>query len=61
MTKKEKIQKILISDINFTTQNNAYCFLPGNRMPHRTAGEGLLGKIQDMIKKHGELYYFLLR
>jgi SAM-dependent methyltransferase len=61
MTKEEKIRKILISDANFRVQNKSYCFLSGDRMPHQTAGKGLLGKTQDWLKTYGKLYYSLLK
>ncbi|MFC1489372.1 class I SAM-dependent methyltransferase [Thermodesulfobacteriota bacterium] len=60
MTKKEKIQKILISDANFNIQNESFCFLPGDRIPHCTAGPGLLGSVQAYLKTYGKLYYSLL-
>ena len=60
MTKKDKIQKILIKDAHFTVVNNSYCFLPGDRTPLRTAGIGLLGKVQEWLKRYGKVYYSLL-
>lgn len=36
------------------------CFLPGNRLPAHTAGDSLLGSIQDQLKRYGRLYYILL-
>lgn len=59
MNKKSKIEKI-INDKNYTIQNNAYCFLSGNRTPSDSAGRSLLGKIQNYLKNYGTFYYFLL-
>jgi SAM-dependent methyltransferase len=58
--KKGKITRILKSDEDYTIQNDTICFLPGNRLPQRSAGQGLLGKIKDRLKKHGRTYYALL-
>ncbi|MFZ5569863.1 MAG: methyltransferase domain-containing protein [Thermodesulfobacteriota bacterium] len=60
MTKAEKIRKILDWSRAHTVQNNAYCFLPGAHDRRRTSGDGLLGKVQDMLKVNGRLYYTLL-
>jgi SAM-dependent methyltransferase len=56
-----KIKKILKDDAVFYIQNNTMCFLPGNRIPLKTAGTGLIAKIQEKIKRNGWLYYFLLK
>ena len=48
-------------DKTCTIQNNAFCFLQGDRRPDNTAGSGLLGKIQEKIKQHGVFYYLLLK
>jgi SAM-dependent methyltransferase len=61
MAKKDKIQKILIKDAHFTVENNSYCFLPGDRTPQQTAGTGLLGKVQEWLKRYGKVYYSLLK
>ena len=45
----------------FTTQNNTICFLPGDRSPLKSAGEGLLAKAQDILKKNGRLYYLIIK
>ena len=58
--KKQKIERIRMPDKPYTTQNNAFCFLSGDRQPQKTAGNGLLGKIQEAIKHYGRLYYLLL-
>ncbi len=59
--KAKKIERILKKDIKpHGIQNRAICFLPGNRFPVQTAGPGLQGKIQNFLKKHGKIYYFLL-
>jgi len=58
--KSEKIRKILKKDDTATVQNNTICFLPGSRLPQQTAGSGILGRVQDLLKHHGKLYYFLL-
>jgi len=60
MLKDEKIKKILKKNLKATIQNKAICFLPGNRLPIKTAQNTLLGKVQDLLKKHGRLYYFLI-
>jgi len=60
MTKKNKIEKI-INRKAYTIQNGAYCFLAGDRTPQKTSGQGFLGNIQNCIKKHGRIYYFMLR
>ena len=38
----------------------AFCFLEGDRTPKETAGGTLLGRIQNLFKSNGRLYYFLL-
>jgi SAM-dependent methyltransferase len=58
--KKEKINKIRIPDRPFSFQNNAMCFMPGNRAPANSAGNGFLAAIQEFLKKFGRLYYFLV-
>lgn len=61
VTKKaNKIQKILHDKADFTLQNKSICFLPGNRLPKNTAGDGLLATVQELIKRNGRLYYMLL-
>jgi len=58
--KAEKIERILKDIKPYGIQNRAICFLSGNRLPVQTAGPGLQGKIQNFLKKHGRIYYFLL-
>ncbi len=60
MTKNEKIKKIIDWNQAYTIQNNTICFIPAEKTSHQTAGTGLLGTIQNMLKKHGGLYYTLL-
>jgi len=61
MSKRQKIISIIKKDLNYTVQNNAFCFLSGDRKFQDTAGSGLLAKMQDALKQYGKLYYFLLR
>ena len=61
MSKRGKIISIIKKDIDYTVQNNAFCFLPGDRKAQDTAGSGLLGKVQDVLKRYGKLYYFLVK
>lgn len=58
--KDDKIKRILKKDIEPTIQNNSFCFLPGDRLPQKTADSSLLGRVQDSIKKYGKVYYFLV-
>jgi len=60
MNKSDKISSIIKKDLGYTFQNNAFCFLPGDRKPKDTAGSGLLGKTQGVLKQYGKFYYFLL-
>jgi SAM-dependent methyltransferase len=57
--KKEKLNKIRIPERPFTFQNNAMCFLSGNRAPANSAGKGFQAVIQEFLKRFGRLYYFL--
>jgi len=50
MLKDEKIKRILKKNLKATIQNKAICFLPGNRLPIKTAQNTLLGKVQDLLK-----------
>ena len=61
MLKAEKIKKIVIGERNPTIQNNALCFLPGDKTPLQTTTQGLMGTIQDGLKTYGRLYYALLK
>lgn len=58
--KADKIESILKPDEKYTVQNRALCFLPGDRLPRLSAGQGFLGKIQDVMKRHGRIYYTLV-
>lgn len=59
LTKRDKIKLILNGD-NYCVQNNALCFLPGDRIPRQTASGDLLGRVQDRLKITGKLYRRLL-
>ena len=61
LIKKQKIEKICLPNRPYTIQNNAYCFLPGDRKPVNSAGSGMLACIQEFIKRYGRLYYYLLK
>lgn len=61
MLKTEKIKKIVIEQQNATVQNNALCFLPGDRTPAGTTGKGLKSNIQEKLKRHGKTYKTLLK
>lgn len=61
MNKRDKIISIIKKDLDYTIQNDAFCFLLGNRKPQDTAGSSLLGRIQDVLKRYGRFYYFLLK
>ena len=59
MSKNEKIRQIVKSR-KYNIQNGGLCFLPGDRTPKKTTGDGLLGHFQNKLKRYGWLYYFLL-
>jgi SAM-dependent methyltransferase len=61
MNKKDKIISIIKKDLNYTIQNNAFCFLPGDRKSQDNTGSGLLSIMQDVLKRYGKLYYLLLK
>jgi len=61
MKKRDKINGIIKKNVHYTVQNDVYCFLPGDRKSQDTAGSGMLGKTQDVLKRYGKLYYFLLK
>jgi SAM-dependent methyltransferase len=61
INKRNKILGIIKKDLNYTVQNRAFCFVPGERKFQKTAGVGLLGKIQNVLKRRGAFYYFLLK
>lgn len=56
-----KLARILQPGIEVTEQNGALCVLPGDRLPHDTAGVGLLGRLQNRLKRRGALYLFLVK
>lgn len=58
--KKEKTRNIIKPGAKYTDQNQAICFLPGDRLPRRSAGNSFLGKIQNVLKHYGRIYYTLL-
>ena len=61
MSKRDKIISIIKKDLNYTIQNNAFCFLSGDRKSQDTSGSGILGIMQDVLKRYGKLYYLLLK
>lgn len=61
LLKKQKIDQIRIPDRPFSRQNQAFCFLSGDRSPGKSAGSGLMASIQIYLKKFGRFYYFLLK
>lgn len=61
MSKRDKIANIIKKDMDYTVQNNSFCFLTGDRKSQDTAGSGLLGRMQDVLKRYGKLYYFLIK
>jgi SAM-dependent methyltransferase len=58
--KKKKLDEIRILDKPYTFQNNAMCFLYGNRAPVNSAGNGFLADVQEFLKKFGQWYYLLV-
>jgi hypothetical protein len=60
VTKRDKIIGIIKKDLDYTFQNNVFHFLAGDRKAKETAGSGLLGKIQDALKRYGILYSFFV-
>jgi SAM-dependent methyltransferase len=56
----QKIKHILIDSAEIRLEDGKFICLPGDRRPTRTAGGGLLGKVQDYLKGMGNLYYALL-
>ena len=61
MSKKDKILSIIKKNLEYTIQNESFCFLPGGRKDQDTAGSSPLGRIQDVLKRYGRFYYFLLK
>jgi len=60
MEKSEKIQKIIDKSRLLGERNGSLLFLPGDRSPRLTAGAGLKGSLQNLLKGYGRFYYFLL-
>lgn len=58
--KRDKIKNIIKPGAKYTNQNQAICFLPGDRQPRSSAGNSFLGKIQNVLKHYGRIYYTLL-
>ena len=58
--KQHKLRSVVLPGREFTVQNRALCFLPGDRRPKATAGDSLLGRLQDFFKGYGRLYSFLV-
>lgn len=58
--KRDKIKKIIKPGKKYTVQNRAVCFLSGDRLPIQSAGNSFLGKIQNIMKQYGKIYYTLL-
>ena len=58
--KSEKIKAIIKPGAEYTNQNQSVCFLSGNRFPRGSAGNSFLGKIQNILKRYGNIYYTLL-
>ncbi len=61
MTKSEKLHGILKQGAIHTFQNNAVCFLPGDRYPKSSAGDSFQGYIQDKLKRFGGGYKRIVR
>lgn len=61
MNKHDIIKGILKEGVSYTFKNRSICFLPGECQPSRTAGDSLLGNIQDALKHWGWLYSGLTR
>ncbi|MBC2716487.1 MAG: methyltransferase domain-containing protein [Desulfobacteraceae bacterium] len=59
--KKQKIDQIRKPERPFTIQNHAFCFLPDDRSPSNSAGNGFLADIQGFLKRFSRTYYFLLK
>lgn len=58
--KRDKIKSIIKPEVEYTIQNRAFCFLTGDRLPRKSAGNSFLGKIQNVVKQYGRIYYTLL-
>lgn len=60
MNKHDIVKNILKQNISYSIKNNALCFLPDSYKNSDTAGNSLIGKIQDSLKQYGYFYYNLL-
>ena len=60
MLKAEKIERIITGKQHVVVQNNALCFLPGDRTQEQTAGHGFKSLIQDRLKQYSRLYQILI-
>jgi len=58
--KDKKIRRLLKRDVEYCHQNQAFCFLPSLGLPVTTAGVSVLGKIQNILKQYGSLYYYII-
>ena len=58
--KRDKIKNIIKPGMEFTIQNRAGCFLPSDRLLGQSAENSFLGKIQNVLKRYGKIYYTLL-
>jgi len=58
--KRDKIKSIIKPGVEYAIRNRAFCFLTGDRLPGKSAGNGFLGKIQGVLKHYGKIYYTLL-
>src|SRR5947207_889220 len=59
LSKRDKIRSIL-NEQPRSVQNNALCFIEGGCLPKKTAGAGLLASLQDLVKRNGRIYYFVV-
>ncbi len=57
--KRAKILSAVVQE-PLAIQNNAFSFVEGNRLPLNTAGSGVFGFVQNIAKRRGALYYFVI-
>jgi len=57
--KRQKINSIL-AEKPLETKGDKFWFVNAVDLPHQTAGEGLLGRVQDLFKKHPKFYSFIV-
>ena len=55
------MHQVRMPESPFSLQNQAFYFLPGDRNPGKSVGNGLLADIQIFLKRFGRFYYFLLK